>query len=629
MPKPRLIAQIAEICNHRWFELPPLHLPTISIFSAILSGFLGLATLWLWTRDRGEPALASWALTRLISAAGSVLLGLRGAVPDWLSIDLANTLVCISFGLNWTGNRQFEGNRPIPLALLAGAGVWLAACQVPAFHADADARVALMALLLLVYNGLALAEFIRGQRALPLPSRPVFIVLLAGVTFIYLAMTVVTLSFSPRPPGQLPYGYWLGALLLLNVVLLGGGTLLLVALVKEKAEARSTAALAAARDAADRASLHKTQFLSRMSHELRTPLNAVLGLAQLLAGDSSLGPEQRRKAETLEQAGRHLLAILNDVLDISRIEAGRFLPEPRPLRLREFLDTTLALVRETAAAREIELSLRLSPALPPVVAADPLRIRQVLMNLLANAIRFTPPGGRVTLEVAPRDGMVGFAVTDTGGGVPAELRPHLFEEFAQASGDEARSGTGLGLAISAALAGAMGGRLTHEDGPQDRGSRFTLVLPLPTTEMGEEAPPSLPVLPAPQGLSILVVDDIATNRLVAAELLRAAGHRVVQAPSGLAALTLLEQEPLPDLILMDERMPGLDGSATVRRIRAMPGPAADLPIVALTADVLSGQVQNMMAAGFDDHLAKPVERGALLAALARWGGGRGGRPLAS
>nr|WP_314070690.1 ATP-binding protein [uncultured Roseococcus sp.] len=608
-----------------------LHLPTISIFSAILSSFLGLAMLWLWLHDRREPALASWALNRLLSALATVLLGLRGIAPDWLSIDLANTVVCLSFGLGWTGARQFEGRPPLTWAIFAGAGVWLAACQFPGFYADTDARVALVALLLIAYNGLTLREFVRGQRTLPLPSRPLFIALLAGVTVAYLALTSITLAFLPRPPGQLPHAYWLGALLLLNIVLLCGGTLLLVALTKEKAEARSTAALAAARDAADRASLQKTRFLSRMSHELRTPLNAVLGLAQVLADDRSLGPEQQRKAETLEQAGRHLLAILNDVLDISRIEAGHFLPMPRPLGLAKFLDDMLALLKETAAARDVTLVLRLDPALPPIVSADALRLRQILMNLLANAIRFTPSGGTVSLEVLQRGSETCFAVTDTGSGVPAALRPHLFEEFSQAEGDQALAGSGLGLAISAALAGALGGRLTHEDGPEGRGSRFTLLLPLPIAEpVRAEVPPPLPAEPpARQGLNILVVDDIATNRLVAAELLKAAGHRVVQAPSGQFALTLLEREPLPDLVLMDERMPGLNGSDTVRLIRAMPGPVAGLPIVAVTADVLPAQIKKMMAAGFDDHLTKPMDRGELLAALERWGYGSAARPLPS
>lgn len=611
--------------------MSPLHLPTISIFSAILSSFLGLAMLWLWTRDRDEPALASWGLTRLLSAGGSVMLGLRGAVPDWLSIDIANALICVSFALSWTGARQFEGRQPLPWAILLGAVIWLAACRLPYFQANPDARVVLIALLMISYNTLGLLEFVRGQKVLPLPSRPLLIALLGGVTVTYLGLLGFTLPFSPRPAGQLPYAYWLSALLLLNIVLLGGGTLLLVALVKEKVEARSTAELAAARDAADRASLNKTQFLSRMSHELRTPLNAVLGLAQVLATDSSLGSAQRRKAEMLEQAGRHLLAILNDVLDISRIEAGRFTPMPAPLHLGEFLGATLAFVRETAAAKGVGLSLRLDPALPTSVAADALRVRQILMNLLANAIRFTPPGGTVTLEVTSQDGTVSLAVTDTGSGVPATLRPQLFEEFAQAEGDEARNGSGLGLAISANLAGAMGGRLTHEDGPEGRGSRFTLSLPLPAAEIGEagEAPP-LPTGPtARMGMNILVVDDIATNRLVATELLKAAGHRVVQAASGLSALALLEREPLPDLILMDERMPGLNGSETVQRIRAMAGPAAGLPIVALTANVLPEQIRDMMTVGFDDHLAKPVERGALLSALTRWGAGRSAQAAAA
>ena len=600
-----------------------LHLPTVSVFSAILSGFLGLATLWLWSRDRGEPALASWALTRLLSGLASVLLGLRGMAPDWLSIDLANVLVCVSLGLSWTGTRQFEGRPAMPWALLAGAGIWLAVCRIPAFQASPDARVGLIALLLLLYNSLTLWEFLRGQRALPLPSRPLFIALLAIVTFIYLSLTGFTLAFSPRTEGLLPQAYWLSALLVLNVVLLGGGTLLLVALVKEKAEARSTAALAAARDAADRASLNKTQFLARMSHELRTPLNAVLGLAQVLAADNTLKPEQQRKAETLEQAGRHLLAILNDVLDISRIEAGRFLFATGPVRLTQFLDATLALMREPASSRGVEMSLRLDPGLPPVVEADALRVRQVIMNLLANAIRFTPRGGAVALEALARDGALIFTVTDTGSGIPAELRPHLFEEFAQAHGGEAINGSGLGLAISAALAGAMGGTLTHSDGPMGLGSCFTLTLPLKAAQAPETSAPALDATPpVPRGMNILVVDDIATNRIIASELLRAAGHRVVQASSGEAALALLEEPPLPDLILMDERMPGMDGSEAVRRIRARTGPVASLPIVALTADVLPEQIQAMRAGGFDDHLAKPLDRDALLAALARWGDGR-------
>ncbi len=591
---------------------------------------MGLAMLWLWTQDRAEPALASWGLARLLGSVGTVLIGARGVAPDWVSIDLANALVCIGLGLNWTGARLFEGRRAQTWVVPLGALVWLAANQVPAFHANIDLRVALMGLVMLAYNGLALRELVRGQRVAPLPSRPLFIMLLAGVTVTYLAIAGGALALAPRPSDtELPVGFMFSALFFLNVVFLAGGTVLLVALTKEKAAMRATAALAAARDAADRASAHKTRFLSRMSHELRTSLNGVMGLAQALAHDSSMGPAQRLQAETLEQAGRHLLAILNEVLDISRIEAGRFVALPRPLRLEGFLRTSLAMMQDAAEAKRVTLVLQLDPALPRTVLGDGLRLRQILMNLLANAIRFSPAEGTVTLRVAAEGEMVTFAVTDTGSGVAPALRPHLFEEFAQGHAGESRTGSGLGLAISAALARALGGSLAHADGPRGRGSCFTLALPLPATAEEEPAPAHPPATPpaAAPGLRILVVDDVAANRFVAMALLGPAGHQVIEAESGEAALALLQTDPLPDLILMDEQMPGLSGSATAARIRALPGPAARLPMLALTADALPEQVQAMLEAGFDGHLSKPVERRALLAAVARIGAARQDRAL--
>ncbi|MBU8537228.1 hybrid sensor histidine kinase/response regulator [Falsiroseomonas tokyonensis] len=611
--------------------MPEIHLPTVFVFSAVLSGFLGLAMLWLWTQDRAEPALACWGLARLLGSGGTVLIGARGVMPDWVSIDLANTLICIGFSLHWTGARQFEGRQALPWVMPIGAIAWLAANQVPAFHASIDMRVALMGLVMLVYNGLALRELVRGQRAAPLPSRPLFIMLLTGVTITYLAIAAITLAFAPRPVGnQLPAGFMFGALVFLNVVFLAGGTVLLVALSKEKAAARATAAMAAARDAADHASAHKTRFLSRMSHELRTSLNGVMGLAQALAHDPTMGPTQRLQAVTLEQAGRHLLAILNEVLDISRIEAGRFVALPRPLQLEGFLRTSLAMMQDSAQAKGVTLELQLDPGLPRTVMGDGLRLRQILMNLLANAIRFSPQGSQVTLRVAAAGDQVEFAVTDAGSGVAPAMRPHLFEEFAQGHAAESRTGSGLGLAISAALARALGGSLAHADGPQGRGSCFTLTLPLPATAAeapAAEGPPMVaPAAPA-AALRILVVDDVAANRFVAMALLGPSGHQVIEAESGEAALAMLQTGLLPDLILMDEQMPGLTGSATTARIRALPGPAARLPILALTADALPEQVQAMLQSGFDGHLSKPVERQALLAAVARAGMARQARAM--
>lgn len=599
-----------------------IHLPTVFAFSAILGAFLGLATLWLWTRDRQEPALASWGCARLLAGMGTVLLGLRGEAPAWVSIDLANALLCLGYGLHWSGARQFEGRKPIIWLMLLGTVLWLAANQVPAFHQNFDMRVAFMGSMLLLYNGLALVELVRGQRAQPLPTRPILIVLLATVMVIYLVLAIITAATTPPPANnQLPPRFWFATLVILNVVFLAGSTLLLVALSKEKAQLRATSALAAARDAAEYASQHKTRFLSRMSHELRTALNGVLGLAQALAHDPSLGAAQRRQAETLERAGQHLLSILNEVLDISRIEAGRFVAIPQSLRLDDVLRGTLALVQDAAVAKGVALRLDLDPDLPPRVLVDGLRLRQILMNLLINAIRYTPEGGTVTLAASRQGLRLAFAVTDTGIGVPAELRPRLFEEFSQAVDADARSGSGLGLAISAALARAMGGSLGHADGPGGQGSRFTLLLPLRAAQPEPAAAPAeaagTEATPGSGGRHILVVDDIAANRLVAAALLGPAGYRVTEAASGQAALDMLRQGPLPDLVLMDENMPGMDGSVAVRHIRAMPGPVASLPILALTADALPAQVQAMLAAGFDGHLAKPVERGVLISAVAR------------
>jgi CheY-like chemotaxis protein len=274
----------------------------------------------------------------------------------------------------------------------------------------------------------------------------------------------------------------------------------------------------------------------------------------------------------------------------------------------------------------VALSLQTAPDLPDAVLADPMRLRQILLNLLNNALKFTPRGGSVTLAVnwAPEDdpddmpdvAALDFTVTDTGPGVPANLCPQLFEDYTQGPGEAMSGGTGLGLAISARLALAMGGALTHADGPGGRGSRFTLRLQLPLAPMPASlAPEPAPTLPPP-GLRILVVDDIAANRMVAEALLRQAGHEVDSAEDGHAALAAIARGPQPDVVLMDQSMPGMDGHTTTRHIRALPGPAGLLPIVALTADAMPEQINATLAAGMDGHVVKPIDRATLLAGIA-------------
>jgi signal transduction histidine kinase/CheY-like chemotaxis protein len=594
-----------------------VHIPTVFAFTAPLSAFLGGLLIWLWWRDRSQPALASWGVARLLGGAALPLLVARGSIPDWVSIDFGNTVICLAYGLIWCGARQFEGRRVRLAAILAGAVLWLVACQIPAFHASPQARVTLLGLMVAAYNSAAALEFYRGQARTPLPSRPLVATLLVIVAVIYGICGLIGFFFPFSQTGAaLPASPWLGLLISIGTILMAGATILLVALTKEQAELRSTTILTAARDAAAEVSEHKTRFLARMSHELRTPLNGMLGLAQVLANDPAQGEHQRRQAATLERAGRHLQAILNEVLDLASIEAGRLELVPRPLALAAFLEETLALVRGVAVAKGVALSLRGGSELSETVLADPMRLRQILLNLLSNALKFTPSEGSVTLAVARgADRMLRFAVTDTGPGVSAALRPRLFQDYMQERGETAADGSGLGLAISARLAAAMGGEVVHADNPDGAGSRFTLAVPLPVVTPAVVVP-GVPLSLPPPGLRILVVDDIALNRLVAGLLLRQGGHVVEEVEDGPAALAAIARGPLPDVVLMDHSMPGMDGHAVAQRIRAMPGAAGRLPILAVTANALPEDIDASLAAGMDGHVAKPIDQKALLAAIA-------------
>lgn len=589
-----------------------LDVPTVFAFSTMLSTTLGALLLWLWARDREQTALASWGAGRLLAAIALPLLATRGLIPEWASIGLANAFVCTGYGLTWVGARQFEGRRPRFLGAAAGGGIWLTACQIPAFYASTQARITLIGVIVGAYNLAAAWEFHRGRKRLTLPSRPIIVVLLVFVGLIYAVCGPLAALFPFRQNGAgLPASLWFGLLISFGLGLVAATTILLVALTKEQAEARSTTILTSARDIAAEASAQKTRFLARMSHELRTPLNGVLGLAQVLATDPEQGERQRRQAETLEQAGRHLLSILNEVLDLARIEAGKLDLSPRPVGVADFLRETLDLVNGTAVSNGITLALAEPNDLPATISADPMRLRQVLLNLLNNALKFTPRGGRVTLAVSRGSGVnLRFAITDTGPGIPESLQDRLFEDFTQGEGDNACGGSGLGLAISARLARAMGGEVTHADGPNGIGSCFTLTLPLPAVAASAVSLSARRELPP--RLRILVVDDVALNRMTARALLQHAGHIVDEASDGQAALAALARGPLPDVVLMDQSMPGMDGNTAARHIRVMPGPAGRLPILAVTANALREDIEASLDAGMDGHVTKPIELKTLL-----------------
>ncbi|MDW8314894.1 MAG: response regulator [Rhodovarius sp.] len=399
------------------------------------------------------------------------------------------------------------------------------------------------------------------------------------------------------------------------------------------------AELAQARDAAQKAAAEKSMFLARMSHELRTPLNAVLGFAELLLADRRLEEGQREQLRLIHEAATHLRDMVNTLLDLSKAEAGRLELRRDAVRLAEVAEICTRLVEPECARKRIRLALHLDPKLPAMVRGDALRLRQIMLNLLSNATKFAPAEGQVELRLrlSADGGRWLIEVEDNGPGIPADRRHLLFRDFSQlATAPGGEGGTGLGLSITAQLVAAMGGSVRCIDGGLG-GALFQVELPLEPAQEAEAsavreatAPPSpAPAAssPAAEGAHVLVADDVAVNRMLMRMLLEQEGHRVTLASHGREVLDLLATEK-PDLLLLDVHMPLLDGLETARRIRAAEAEGEHLPIVALTASALPEQIAACEAAGMDGHLAKPVTREELLAAIARFSRKRGGGALA-
>jgi PAS domain S-box-containing protein len=394
---------------------------------------------------------------------------------------------------------------------------------------------------------------------------------------------------------------------------------------RRRAEERA----AQARRAAERASRTKSDFLATMSHEIRTPMNGMLGTLALLA-DTEMTEEQRSYAETARRCGQDLLAIINDILDISRIEAGMLRLDDSPFALADTLRAVLDLAAPAAAAKGIALSATIDPALPVLLRGDAQRLRQVLTNLVDNAVKFTAIGGvTVTAERAADDGpgriSLRLSVSDTGIGIPPEVQVKLFRRWTQADASiGARfGGSGLGLTICRRLVTLMGGTISLASTP-GRGSTFTVTLPVAVAaEAGPAAVPPAPLLPRlaqpraqPGTLGrILLAEDSRANQIVAATILRRAGYAVEIAEDGDAAAARAATGGF-DLVLMDVQMPkrtGLEATAAIRRLE---GPAGRVPIVAMTAAARPEDREACLAAGMDGYVAKPVDAKALLAAVA-------------
>ncbi len=379
--------------------------------------------------------------------------------------------------------------------------------------------------------------------------------------------------------------------------------------------------LGRAKDAAERASLAKTQFLASMSHEIRTPLNAILGFAALARERQGHDPELRRQIGLIQKAGEALLTIINDVLDLSKIEAGKVELEERPLDLRGLVADCLSLTHGLATGKGLTLDCIVDAAIPARLLADEARLRQIMLNLLNNAVKFTPAGiVRLTAECSTEPGLMVLSVSDTGIGIVADRLPHLFQDFVQVDGSISRQfgGTGLGLSISRRLTELMGGAIGVESAV-GQGSTFRVTLPM------REAPTELPVataiLPSSTGpvtpRRILLVDDLDINLEIVGEMLKTAGHVVTFADGGPSAISAYRDER-HDIILMDVQMPDMDGLEATRHIRDLDAQGFAVPVIALTANVFSQQVARYREAGMNDHLGKPFRRDELLAMVERW-----------
>jgi signal transduction histidine kinase/CheY-like chemotaxis protein len=399
--------------------------------------------------------------------------------------------------------------------------------------------------------------------------------------------------------------------------------------------------MALAAEAANRA---KTLFLATMSHEIRTPLNGVLGFADLLA-ETSLAGEQRDFVDVIRESGVTLLSLLNDILDFSKIEADRLELENTPVRLRDVVEHALTLVRPRAMAKNLTLRKMIHPSVPLHIKTDGVRLRQILLNLVGNSVKFTEEG-EISIEVRPLELRVSeeegsesgvesmdlhFSVRDTGIGIPPDRLGRLFKPFSQVDSSMTRryGGTGLGLAISKRLCELMGGGI-HVESTPGFGSAIHFTIRVQTVDPAEIVEPSPrihglgsggtsePEAGPPICLRVLLVEDNRVNQLLAMSLLKKLGCVIELAEHGGKALECLRREPF-DLVLMDVSMPEMDGLEATQRIRAGEGgpDAQETLIVAMTANAAAGDREQCLDAGMDDYLSKPIEQRELANLLMR------------
>ncbi|MGA0601969.1 ATP-binding protein [Caulobacter sp. KR2-114] len=547
-------------------------------------------------------------LTVLAAGAAWAFLGPAFALA-WLAANLA-VVGCGVALCDWIARRPAPGDRLESALALYTFIHTVAYCALPIGLADDGTKTAVIAGMSVI-GGVAMSSLDELAISRRIGGAALGAALLCGL---------VGALIAGQHPAHGPAPAWLKTGLALSGVLAFFGYVYQAAAKRIGADNRMAEALAVARrkehEAAE-ANAAKTTFLATMSHEIRTPLNGVLGMAQAMAA-GELSDEQRQRLSVIRQAGQSLTAVLNDVLDLSKIEAGLMQIEATPFDLGETLQAAVSAFAQLAEHKGLTLNLQIEPEALGQYRGDPTRLRQVAHNLVSNAVKFTAEGAVEVTAWTGADGWLSVAVADSGPGIADDQRDKLFDKFVQldASTTRRHGGSGLGLAICRELLALMGGRIALESAP-GRGSTFTLSLPLErlaATGAAAAVAETAPLAGPP--LRILAAEDNEANRLVLAALLGHAGADLTIVTNGAEAVDAWAAGDW-DVVLMDVQMPVMDGVAAVQEIRRREAAEArrPTPVIALTANAMTHQVAEMRAAGMDDHVGKPIDIVRLFAAI--------------
>ncbi|MFT3929110.1 MAG: ATP-binding protein [Spongiibacteraceae bacterium] len=586
-PERKLLTHLPGESSFEWANIGVM---TVTTVAAIL--------LWLLVRQSLTGLFALFVSTQLYGYIVSRGYGFEWLWPDWPAFDVASEplIVSISLIVNVSFSIVFldlKSHLPRLYKTVRWVLIGLFALPLAAPFWPIAVEGISVSMLLLMYLALLL---ISGYMFVTHRNRSdagVFL-LCSGAYIVFIAVVLLTSLLGSYvwwyPSHLIDFGQLLRTLLFAACL---GYRFRKIVRSEEVARADASA---------------KTEFLARMSHEIRTPMNGILGMSEMLR-ETRLDATQRRYNEIVYSSATSLLTIIDDILDFSKIQAGRLDVETVPFDLHQLATDALVLFRNKAESKQIALKLDIGADVPVWVSGDPTRLRQILINFLSNAVKFTKAGEiRLSLRKANSDS-IRLSVHDTGPGIPADAQPFLFQAFMQADASIARQhgGTGLGLAISRQLTKLMGGSISVSS-KEGVGSVFSVELPLMQTEPPQASATAVIAL-TEQPLNILVAEDNLTNQVVVEAMLERLGHRYTIVSSGAEAMAFYEMHHADiDLIFMDCEMPGMSGFEATRRIRAfeLKYHLHPKPITALTAHALEEHIQQCRQAGMDDHLAKPL-----------------------